>query len=217
MHKVILKKRILVTGILLITLFVFYYSFYRKKEKEDIYPDIINFNIAECEIDLERLADLESDTFWQNKSDYIKCPEFDYKDTKELGDFFTACCSVGFNKKLHGKITEVSMEWDIPEEGKNNFIYYWICNDQPFEGMYLEENGDGNCRMIWKGVTRNKTYEEIRQLAKKVVVHLNIQYVDGTKETKKITFGDELIDVRPYYDESYLSDYIVKKNNTTEE
>lgn len=216
MRKVVLKKRIMITAVLLIIALAFYFSYFRKEEKEDIYPVIINFDIAECEIDIEKLADLEGDIFWQNDSDSIKCPDFDYKDTKELGDFFTACCTVGFNKNLHGKIKEVGLEWDIPEEGKNNFIYFRICNDQPFEGMYLEKNGDGNCRMIWKGVTRNKTYEEIEQMLKKVVVRLNIQYVDGTKETKQITFGDKEIEVGPYFDESYQDEYIVKKKDKTE-
>ena len=217
MRKILSKKRILVTTILLITLSAFYYSFFMKKEIEDIYPDTIYFCIAECEIDLDKLADLEGDVFWQENADYIKCPNFDYKDTAELGDFFTGYCCVGFNKKLQGKVTEVSMEWEIPEEGKNNFIYYWICNDQPFEGMFIKDDGDGHCRMIWKGVTRNKTYEEIRQLAKEVVVNLNIQYADGTKEIKQITFGDKIIEVGPYFNESYWSEYIVKKENTVEE
>ncbi len=216
MYKIIFKKRILVSVFFLMILFIFYYIFFDKKENEDIYPDMINFNIAECEIDLEKLAELENDTFWLNHADYIKCPDFNYKETMELGDFFTAYCCVGFNKKLNGKITEVSMEWEIPKEGKNNFIYYRICNDRPFEGMYLKDNGDGHCRMIWKGVTRNKTDEEIIQMAKEVVIYLNIQYEDGRKETKQMTFEDNLIYVEPYYNENYLSEYIVKKKSTEE-
>ncbi|MDE7157601.1 MAG: hypothetical protein K2O02_06580 [Lachnospiraceae bacterium] len=210
MHKLILKKRIIVSAILLIIAVAIYFSYFRKKEKEDIYPDQIYFNIAECEIDLEKLADLEGDVFWQEHGEYIKCPDFDYKDTEELGDFFTAYCCVGFNKKLYGKITEVGMEWEIPKEGENNFIYYRICNERPFEGMFLKDDGDGHCRMIWKGVTRNKTYEEIRQMAKEAVIHLNIQYADGTQETKRVTFSDKIIYVEPYYNENYLSEYIVK-------
>lgn len=217
MNKIISKKRFLVTVSLFIIILVFYNNIFRKKVKEDIYPYIFNIDIAECEIDLEKLEDLEGDIFWKDNENYIKCPDFDYKDTTELGNYFCACCSIGFNKKLHGKITEVSMEWEIPEEGKNNFLYYWICNNQPFEGMYLEENGDGKCRMILEGVTRNKTYEEIEQMAKKVVVYLNIQYVDGVKETKQIAFGNKEIEVGPYCDESYWDEYIVKKENTVDE
>ena len=48
MHKFILKKRILVSVIFLMILFIFYYILFDKNEKEGIYPDIINFNIAEC-------------------------------------------------------------------------------------------------------------------------------------------------------------------------
>ncbi|MDE7157600.1 MAG: hypothetical protein K2O02_06575 [Lachnospiraceae bacterium] len=216
MQKVISKRRVIIATIFLITLLAVLYGRFRKKEKDNIYPDIFNFNVAECEIDLDKLSDLEGDIFWQEHREYIKCQDFDYKDTTELGNFFSACCSIGFNKKLYGKIAEVSMEWTIPDAGKNNFIYYWNCNNQPFEGMYLEENGDGSCRIILDGVTRNKTYEEIRQLAKEVVVHLNIQYVDGTKETKQITFGDKEIEVGPYFDESYQDEYIVKKKDTAE-
>ena len=43
-------------------------------------------------IDLDKLSDLEGDIFWQEHREYIKCQDFDYKDTTELGNFFSACC-----------------------------------------------------------------------------------------------------------------------------
>lgn len=215
--KIILKKRILITLTLLIVVVILSCLNLFDEKKEDIYSDVININIGKCEIDLEKLADLEGDTYWLDNPDYIKCSKFDYTDTKELGDFFSACCCVGFDKKLIGKIVEVSMDWEVPENGQNNFIYYWICNNQPFEGMFLEENGDGTCKMILKGVTRNKTYEEMKQLAQNIVIILKIQYEDGVTETKRMTFGEDIINVAPYYSEKYLDEYIVKKKNTEEE
>ncbi len=92
MQKVISKRRIIVTTIFLITLLAVLYGRFRKKEKDNIYPDIFNFNVAECEIDLDKLSDLEGDIFWQEHREYIKCQDFDYKDTTELGNFFSACC-----------------------------------------------------------------------------------------------------------------------------
>lgn len=53
-------------------------------------------------------------------------------------------------------------------------------------------------------------------MAKEVVIYLNIQYEDGRKETKQMTFEDNLIYVEPYYNENYLSEYIVKKESTEE-
>lgn len=56
----------------MIILLAISYDRIRKKEKENIYPDIFNFNIAECEIDLDKLSDLEGNIFWQEHREYIK-------------------------------------------------------------------------------------------------------------------------------------------------
>ncbi len=125
-------------------------------------------------------------------------------------------CCIRFDKKLNETITEVSMDWEIPERGKNNFIYYRVSDSRPFEGIYLDENGNGSSKIILCGVTREKTAEEIRQLGQEIIIHLNIQYADGKKETKQMTFGNDVTDLNLYEKGNAYNEYFVKTEEEEE-
>ncbi|MDE7157599.1 MAG: hypothetical protein K2O02_06570 [Lachnospiraceae bacterium] len=108
------------------------------------------------------------------------------------------------------------MDWEIPERGKNNFIYYRVSDSRPFEGIYLDENGNGSSKIILCGVTREKTAEEIRQLGQEIIIHLNIQYADGKKETKQMTFGNDVTDLNLYEKGNAYNEYFVKTEEEEE-
>ncbi len=217
MSKIILKKRFFLTLILLFLAFLLcYHLFFKSQKKEEIYSELLNISIWENEIDKDKLLDLEGDKFWTENSDCIKCQEFDYKDTKDFGRFFMMWCCIRFDKKLNETITEVSMDWEIPERGKNNFIYYRVSDSRPFEGIYLDENGNGSSKIILCGVTREKTAEEIRQLGQEIIIHLNIQYADGKKETKQMTFGNDVTDLNLYEKGNAYNEYFVKTEEEEE-
>ncbi len=193
MNNLIYIKRILITIFMVISVILFIVYYFSKKEaKEDIYPVILDGAIWENEINLEKFSELQKEEYWIENPSQIKLNDFNFEDMKNLGNIFGMWYCIGFDKGLYGEISNVAFELKIPEYGKNNFMYYTISSEHPFDGFLIEENGDGAYQIVLFGATRDKSNSEIRELVQDVVINLYIQYEDGKQEIKPMKFGDSV-------------------------
>ncbi len=196
MHGKRLKKRVFITLVLVIFIVMFFcYKIFWDREKKEIYCESLMAHIYDNEINLERFAELQEQSYWTTHMNYKKFEDFDFKSMGNLGNIFEVWYCIGFDKSLNGKIKEIASKVELPEEAKDNLMYYFTDGEQPFEGFRLEENGDGTYLVFMYGVTRNKNMEEIKDLFQNITIQLYIQYEDGNTETKPIKFKMNQINI----------------------
>ncbi len=183
-NKVKRKKRIIFILIFTIIIAILLaFKFFLNEKKENIYFYSFTSYIYDNEINLENFSKFQQADYWTQHSGYKRFESFDFSKTDNLGQIFDFCYCIGFDKSLNGKVKEVASELEIPEEAKENLMYYSI-DDEPFEGYRVKENGDGTYLIYVCGATRKKNFDEIKTLIQGITIHLYIQYEDGTIETK---------------------------------
>lgn len=197
---------------MLISMVLFtYHNVSTNQKKEDIYPSLLDGCIWENEINLDKFMEYQTETYWIENSTLRKFNNFNFKKVDELGKIFGMWYRIGFDKKLYEKISDVSFELEMPDSGKENFMYYCVSSEHPFDGFLIEDNGDGAYQIVMIGATRDKSYKEIEDMAQSVVINLKIQYYDGRIETRPMKFDKAITKVDSSKKGETL-DILVKEN-----